>query len=115
MDAQIEKKMDINNSINHNLEDSAVVALTLLRSGVLDNIKATEEDPNPSTPLCAGTFSSQTTAEQIIDATLLGFNFNCHTVTPGSSPKNTFIKPQFATTVRRELLHVVGCAYLSPA
>ena len=45
MDAQIEKKMDINNSINHNLEDSAVVALTLLRSGVLDNIKATEEDP----------------------------------------------------------------------
>ena len=102
MDAQIEKKMDINNSINHNLEDSAVVALTLLRSGVLDNIKATEEDPNPSTPLCVGTFSSQTTAEQIIDATLLGFN--CHTVTPGSSPNNnTFMKPQFATTVRREV------------
>ena len=118
MDAQIEKKMDINinDSINHNLEDSAVVALTLLRSGVLDNMKAAEEDPgNYSTPQCDGTFSSQTTAEQIIDATLLGFNFNCHTVTPGSSPKNTFIKPQFATTVRRELLHVVGCAYLSPA
>ena len=95
MDAQIEKKMD-----------SAVVALTLLRSGVLDNIKATVEDPG-SSPQCAGTFSSQTTAEQIIDATLLGFN--CHTVTPGSSPKHTFIKPQFATKVRKKL-HVVGCA-----
>ena len=96
MDAQIEKKMD-----------SAVVALTLLRSGVLDNIKATEEDPgNYSTPQCVGTLSSQTAAEQIIDATLLGFN--CHTVTPGSSPKNTFIKPQFATTVRRE----VTCCWL---
>ena len=93
MDAQIEKKMD-----------SAVVVLTLLRSGVLDNIKATEEDPNPSTPLCAGTFSSQTTAEQIIDATLLGFNCHTVTVTPGSSPKTTFIKPQFATTVRREVI-----------
>ena len=116
MDAQIEKKMDINinDSINHNLEDSAVVALTLLRSGVLDNMKAAEEDPgNYSTPQCDGTFSSQTTAEQIIDATLLGFN--CHTVTPGSSPNNnTFMKPQFATTVRREVT-VVGCAYLSPA
>ena len=102
MDAQIEKKMD-----------SAVVALTLLRSGVLDNIKATEEDPNPSTPLCVGTFSSQTTAEQIIDATLLGFN--CHTVTPDSSPKNTFIKPQLTTTKVRKKLYAVGCAHLSPA
>ena len=83
-----------------------MVALTLLRSGpVLDNIKATEEDPgNYSLPQCAGTFSSQTTAEQIIDATLLGFN--CHTVTPGSSP---IMKPQFATKVRKKL-HVVGCA-----
>ena len=55
---------------------------TLLRSGPVLNIKATEEDPgNYSTPQCAGTLSSQTTAEQIIDATLLGFN--CHTVTPG--------------------------------
>ena len=97
--------MDINDSINHNLEDSAVVALTLLRSGpVLDNMKAMEfEDPNPSTPQCASTFS-QTTAEQIIDATLLGFN--CHTVTPDSSP---IMKPQFATKVRKKL-HVVGCA-----
>ena len=115
MDVQIKKKMDINinDSINHNLENSAVVALTLLGSGVLDNMKAIEvEDPNPSSPQCASTFS-QTTAEQIIDATLLGFN--CHTVTPGSSPNNnTFMKPQFATTVRREVT-VVGCAYLSPA
>ena len=110
MDVQIKKKMDINinDSINHNLENSAVVALTLLGSGVLDNMKAIEvEDPNPSSPQCASTFS-QTTAEQIIDATLLGFNFNCHTVTPGSSPKNTFIKPQFATKVRRE----VACCWL---
>ena len=108
MDAQIEKKMDIKDSINQNLEDSAVAALTLLRSGrVLDNMKAMEvEDPNPaSTPQCAGTFS-QTTAEQIIDTTLLGFN--CHTVTPGSSPKHTFIKPQFATMERRE----VTCCWL---
>ena len=109
MDAQIEKKMDTKDSINHNLEDSAVVALTLLRSGVLDNIKATEKDPgNYSMHQCAGTFSSQTAAEQIIDATLLGFNFNCHTVTPGSSPQNTFVKPQFDTTVRRE----VTCCWL---
>ena len=107
MDTQIEKKMDTKDSINHNLEDSAVVALTLLRSGpVLDNIKATEKDPgNYSMPQCAGTLSSQTAAEQIIDATLLGFNFNCHTVTvtPSSSPNNTFIKPHFDTTVRREV------------
>ena len=108
MDVQMKKKMDNKDSINCNLEGSAVAALTLLRSGVLDTIKAknTEEDhtSSPSTPQCGGTFS-QTTTEHIIDAALLGFN--CHTVTPDSSPNNKFTKkPQMATNnitkVRRE-------------
>ena len=112
----MKNKMDNEHSINHNLEGSAVAALALLRSGALDTMKAknTEEEhtSNPSTPQCGGAFS-QTTTEHIIDAALLGFN--CHTVTPDSSPNNKFTKkPQMATNnitkVRRE--EVTTCCEL---